>query len=340
MDESMPSHQCLNFPVQNRHMKKNLRAFFFGTSLPNDRMLNLAWLLFRLHIGITIAFSAGLPKMTGFGAPDWFVKQVADIGFTFPSPVLWATLAAWGEFFGGILIAIGLFTRFAALQLAFQFFVISYIWYNEPEPLTGMYFQQLYFFCYLLTMVAGGGRFSLDALIAKKWKFSLPGASPKIAMATLSLLLIFQISVAQEPALLKEDIAMIEGKWKGSLTYRDFKSGKEVTMPCNLSLEVKKNGKDLVMIYEYPDNSAWNNKDNISISENGRSINGERIKSRNKLADGVIEIIIESKGQDGSTPATVTQIITIGPTVFTLGQQVQYMTTGEKFQRNQYKWTR
>jgi hypothetical protein len=58
------------------------------------------------------------------------------------------------------------------------------------------------------------------------------------------------------------------------------------------------------------------------------------------LDDGSIEIIIESKGQDGSTPATVQQIITFGPKTFTLTRQVQYMTTGEKFQRNQYRWVR
>jgi uncharacterized membrane protein YphA (DoxX/SURF4 family) len=321
-------------------MKKNIRSFLFGTSLPNDRILNLAWLLFRLHIGISIAFSAGLPKMTGLGAPDWFVKQVADIGFTFPSPALWATIAAWGEFFGGILIAVGLFTRFAALQLAFQFFVISYIWYNEPAPLTGMYFQQLYFFCYLLTMVAGGGRFSLDALISKRLRFSLPVNSTKLAMAGLSLLIIVQSAQAQDAAILKEDIAMIQGKWNGTLTYRDFKSAKDVTMPCNLNLEVKKNGKDLVMNYAYPDNAGWNSQDNISISDDRKYINGDKIKSRKTLADGNIEIIIESKGQDGSTPATIQQIITFGPKIFTLTRQVQYMTTGEKFTRNQYKWER
>ena len=321
-------------------MKKNLHAFFFGTSLPNDRILNLTWLLFRLHIGITIAFSAGLAKITEFGAPEWFVKQVADIGFNFPSPTFWAVLAAWGEFLGGILIAIGLFTRFAALQLAFQFFVISYIWYNEPEPMIGMYFQQLYFFCYLLAMVAGGGRFSLDALIAKKWKFSLPGAAPKIAVASLALLFTLHSAAAQEPVIGKEDIAMIKGNWKGTLTYSDFKSSKDVTMPCNLNLEVKKNGKDLVMSYEYPDNSAWNSKDNIEISEDGRVINGEKIKSRKTMPDGSIELIIESKGQDGSTPATITQIITFSPKHFTITRLVQYMTTGEKFQRNQCRWTR
>jgi uncharacterized membrane protein YphA (DoxX/SURF4 family) len=321
-------------------MKKYIRSFLFGTSLPNDRILNLTWLLFRLHIGITIAFSAGLPKMTGFSAPDWFIKQVADLGFRFPSPALWATIAAWGEFFGGILIAIGLFTRFAALQLAFQFFVIAYIWYNEPEPLTGMYFQQLYFFSYLLAMAAGGGRYSLDALIARRLRLSWPAAAAKTAIATLIVLLINQTAMAQEPVILKEEIAMIEGNWKGTLTYRDFKSGKDVTMACNLTLEIKKNGKDLVMSYSYPDNSAWNSKDNIEIREDGRYINGEKIKSKKKLPDGSVEIIIESKGQDGSTPATIQQIITIGPKIFTLRRQVQYMTTGENFQRNLYKWSR
>ena len=133
---------------------------------------------------------------------------------------------------------------------------------------------------------------------------------------------------------------MIEGQWTGTLTYRDFKSGKEVTMPCNLALTTTKNDKALVMAYSYPDNASWNSKDNVAISADGRYVNGEKIKSRTTMADGTTEIIIESRGQDGSTPATILLIIRFSPSSFTFGTQVQYMTTGEKFMRNQYAWKR
>jgi uncharacterized membrane protein YphA (DoxX/SURF4 family) len=143
------------------------RSFLLGHLLPPNTLLNGAWLILRLHMGLSLAIHAGWPKMADGLAPDWFVKQVGEIGFTFLSPVLWATLASWGEFIGGLLLAFGLFTRFNAIQLLFQFFVISYIWYEEPELITGMYFQQTLFMCYLLFSVGGGGKFSLDAWINK-----------------------------------------------------------------------------------------------------------------------------------------------------------------------------
>ena len=126
-------------------MKQKMQQFLMGSSLPNSTTLNIGWLLFRLHIGLSIAIHAGWPKMNTLAAPGWFNDQVAGLGFTFPSPAFWATLASWGEFVGGLCIALGFLTRFNALQLAFQFFVISFLWYDKPEPLTGMYFQQTLF---------------------------------------------------------------------------------------------------------------------------------------------------------------------------------------------------
>jgi uncharacterized membrane protein YphA (DoxX/SURF4 family) len=95
-------------------------------------------------------------------APDWFIKQVDGIGFSWPSPYLWAGLACWGELMGGLLLAVGLLTRLSGVQLAFQFFVIAFIWYGEPEFLVGMNYQQLLFWSYVLVAAAGPGRYSLD----------------------------------------------------------------------------------------------------------------------------------------------------------------------------------
>lgn len=166
-------------------MKKNITQFLFGTSLTNQNFPNIIWLLFRLHVGLSIALGAGLPKMKDGLAPEWFVKQVSDIGFTFISPTFWATIASWGEFVGGICIAIGFLTRFNALQLAFQFFVISFIWYNHPMPFIGMYVQQLFFFCYLLVATFGGGTLSIDYLIRNKLFENIKIGSPKLAILIL-----------------------------------------------------------------------------------------------------------------------------------------------------------
>jgi uncharacterized membrane protein YphA (DoxX/SURF4 family) len=170
-------------------MKKNLQNFLFGSSLNASNLVQFVWLIFRVHIGLSLAINAGLPKMQEGLAPDWFVKQVGEIGFTFISPTFWATIASWGEFIGGICLALGLLTRFSALQLAFQFFVISFIWYDKPMPVVGMYFQQTLFWGYVLAAFLGGGKYSLDYLITnKKSKVKL---NAKVAML---LCLVFFIS--------------------------------------------------------------------------------------------------------------------------------------------------
>lgn len=158
---------------------KNFFSFFSGTIASPSTPYELVYLLFRLHAGISIAYGAGFYKMftkineglplswsnLRFGTSSWFIEQVGTLGFNFPSAGTWAYIAIYGEFIGGIFIALGLFTRFAALQLAFQFFIISYLWYDNPEPIVGMYYQQLFFFCFLFVAGKGGGRYSLDQLL-------------------------------------------------------------------------------------------------------------------------------------------------------------------------------
>ena len=157
---------------------KRLFKFIFGASNLNDLFFEISWLLFRLHVGLSIAIGAGLPKVfhkinesgdlswknLGVGVPGWFIKQVGEIGFRIPNPSFWAYLAVYGEFIGGLLIAVGLLTRISAIQLAFQFFVVSFIWYKDPAPIVGMYFQQLIFWAFVIVAAKGGGKFSLDHL--------------------------------------------------------------------------------------------------------------------------------------------------------------------------------
>ncbi len=249
-------------------MKKHLQQFLFGTTLNNQTFPNIIWLLFRLHIGLSIAIGAGLPKMKDGLAPEWFVKQVGDLGFTFISPTFWATVASWGEFVGGIGLAIGLFTRFNAIQLAFQFFVISYMWYDNPVPVVGMYVQQLFFFCYLLVAAFGGGKFSLDYII-KNLK-SIKIAKPKFALLFIIGLLSLSASAQKKP--LKGSGIIIAKQFEfvnfNEIEVVDFAGVVNVTIGDSFSIrsEVDDNISDLLSV-EQKNNTLtlsfknnWNNR--------------------------------------------------------------------------------
>ena len=190
-------------------MKKALQSLLFGSASSATYSFQIVYALFRFYCGISIAIGAGLSKVfhkiddaggkdwdnLAFGVPDWFVKQVSDIGFTFISPAFWAHVAVYGEFVGGLLIAAGLLTRLSALQMAVQFFVVSFIWYNEPMPFS-MYYQQLIFWSFVLIAAAGGGRFSLDHWLVRR---RVPAPSTRQAALAASLLLLTFSGFGQTP---------------------------------------------------------------------------------------------------------------------------------------------
>jgi uncharacterized membrane protein YphA (DoxX/SURF4 family) len=155
-------------------MKTIIHSLCFGTVLSANRAYEIVYTLFRIYCGWSIAYGAGFSKLfhkidekgpisfdnIAPGAPEWFVKQVADIGFTFISPSFWAYVAIYGEFIGGLLIALGILTRLSAIQMAFQFFVVSFLWYDAPMPFA-MYYQQLIFWSFVMIAAKGDGYYSL-----------------------------------------------------------------------------------------------------------------------------------------------------------------------------------
>lgn len=173
-----------------------MKKLLLGATPLSSRAADVAWLLFRLHLGLSIAVGAGWSKLVNLttateaekvvgkasagSPPEWFVQQVADLGFTLPLAYFWAVLAVWGEFVGGLLLALGLGTRLAAFQLAVQFLVIAFLWYEQPEPLLGMYYQQLLFWAFVLVTGVGGGRYSIDYQI---WKHTALGRNTQAAQS-------------------------------------------------------------------------------------------------------------------------------------------------------------
>ena len=93
------------------------------------------------------------------------------VNFGWSNPLVWAYFIGSIEFFGGLLIALGLFTRIAAAAVVIQMTVISFVilWPNWFWGQRGMEFALLKDIVALAIYFRGGGRYSLDHLIGKEF---------------------------------------------------------------------------------------------------------------------------------------------------------------------------
>lgn len=119
-------------------------------------------LIFRLFVGLTMALAHGLGKVP---PPQMLVDGVAGMGF--PLPVAFAWGAALSELIGGLLIAVGLFTRPAAFALGMTMAVAAFV-AHAADPFEKKEMALLYLVACLLLFFQGAGRFSLDRIFRKK----------------------------------------------------------------------------------------------------------------------------------------------------------------------------
>ena len=123
---------------------------------------DLGLLIFRLFVGLTMAFAHGLGKLP---PSEQLIGGVSSMGF--PMPVVFAWAAALAEFAGGVLIAGGLFTRHASLFLGFTMGVAAFV-AHSADPFNVKEMALLYLASCVLLFFTGAGRFSLDSSIRKK----------------------------------------------------------------------------------------------------------------------------------------------------------------------------
>ncbi len=142
----------------------------------NSKRNNLTWgiylLLVRLWLGHSM-IAGGQSILTFFSKGNqeffqhWFGQELG-----FPAPLLMAFLAKGTEFFGGILVCIGLFTRVSSSLIAFVMLVATLtanIDYHMKEHLlikdASVTISSFLFACLLI--LKGAGFFSLDHAIFK-----------------------------------------------------------------------------------------------------------------------------------------------------------------------------
>jgi putative oxidoreductase len=144
---------------------------------------DIGQLLLRLA-GLYLALGHGWGKVVGLASGQTrFVEAVANLGF--PLPALFAWAAALSEFAGGIAIALGLFTRWAAAFAACTMFVAAFVRHRAASQLLSWLgvapaseqslkawgnpeLAMLFLLVCLSVVLSGPGRLSIDAKLGRK----------------------------------------------------------------------------------------------------------------------------------------------------------------------------
>ena len=119
--------------------------------------------LLLLRIGIGIMFMIhGFPKITG-GVEKWTALggSMSSFGIDF-LPGFWGFMAAFAEFFGGLLIALGLFFRPAVLLLIITMIVATAKHASAGDGFGGYSHALESAIWFLGLLFTGPGKYSLD----------------------------------------------------------------------------------------------------------------------------------------------------------------------------------
>ena len=118
--------------------------------------VDAALLLLRGCFGLALAFAHGYAKLTH---PGRFLNALAERGVPLPALFGWGAIAS--EFLGGLLLALGLLTRPAAV-LVLVTLTVAALFAHANEPFAERELALAYAVVALAVLIAGPGRFSLD----------------------------------------------------------------------------------------------------------------------------------------------------------------------------------
>lgn len=135
---------------------RQVRWFLFGGAGGGSSTADLGLLLLRVSTGLSLAFAHGLGKLP---PPERFLAGVEEMGF--PLQVLFGWAAALAEFAGGILLALGLLTRPAALFVGITMAVAAFI-RQAGSPFGERELALLYGTAAVMLLLTGAGRYSID----------------------------------------------------------------------------------------------------------------------------------------------------------------------------------
>jgi putative oxidoreductase len=141
-----------------------MKSLFFKVTKENNIWNELSITVLRLYVGFAMAFAHGFGKIP---PPERLIEGVTGMGFPMPAVFAWA--AALSEFLGGILLAIGLFTRPSAFFLGFTMCVAGFVAHGQ-DPFDKKELALFYAASCLVFLFRGASGFSVDRFFVGKKK--------------------------------------------------------------------------------------------------------------------------------------------------------------------------
>lgn len=138
-----------------------VKEVLFGGTGTGNKYSDVGLLILRAFAGLAMAFAHGLGKVQD---PGKAIGAARSLEFPFPEGFGWAAILA--EFIGGILLALGLFTRPAAFLMACTMIVAAFM-IHATDPFRMKEMALLYLAISLLFIGTGGGTWSVDRLIKR-----------------------------------------------------------------------------------------------------------------------------------------------------------------------------
>ena len=138
------------------------RDILFGGKGGGSQAVDVGLALLRVLAGVALAVNHGASKIKD---PSKIISDADRLGF--PAPTFFGWMAAISEFFGGILLALGLATRPAAFLVACTMATAAFMAHSgdnfaKREP------SLLFLFVALVYLIAGSGRYGVDALLRRR----------------------------------------------------------------------------------------------------------------------------------------------------------------------------
>ncbi|MEX0654754.1 MAG: DoxX family protein [Phycisphaeraceae bacterium] len=141
-----------------------LRWLLFGGWMPGSVPAELILTAVRVFTGLSLALAHGLDKVRN---PETIIGMAETMGAPLPTAAGW--LSALAEFVGGILLALGLLTRPAALLICGNMVVAGVGWHviHRGDPYGTMEPAFLFLALAALYLVLGSGRLGVDRFLRR-----------------------------------------------------------------------------------------------------------------------------------------------------------------------------
>ena len=159
----------------------------------------------------------------------------------------------------------------------------------------------------------------------------------KNILSTLLVLLLSLTINAQDTLHISDFEILNHTSWKGTLTYKDYQSGKETTIDVTMQTKIK--GEKIISNMQYTYEPNKNNKSSVKIKKNGTYFGNEKVIS-NSLENGKQIFVTTYNGRDNGKKATIYITRTMSKTTLKVVKEVQFKNTKIRFVRNTYSFTK